>query len=328
MPLISVIVPVYKVEKYLDRCLTSIVSQTFGDFELILIDDGSPDNCPQKCDEWKKRDERITVIHQKNSGLSAARNSGIRIAKGSYFTFVDSDDWVSQTMLADLYELIVKYDADIAICDFVKADKEIVIEDKAKFVETVYSQEEFMKVIMRVTGNRCIHYAWGKLYRKKVIDSDSHYPVGMLNEDVEGMFKAVIESQKIVETTKIGYYYFENHESISRRKFGDNFLCLHDVWRRILELSDNRAPEYHDYVEYNYVRSDFTILMDLILYGDKDIDKKYKTDKDVILKRLRKNVRYLLHSPMKRNRKIMLIFVAYTFNPFKAIVRVFYSRFK
>ncbi len=119
MDLISAIVPVYNVEKYLYRCVDSILKQTYENFELILIDDGSPDNCSQMCDELSEKDSRIKVIHQENQGLSAARNSGIKIAKGNYLTFIDSDDWISNTMFEDLINLIKEKNADISICNFI-----------------------------------------------------------------------------------------------------------------------------------------------------------------------------------------------------------------
>ena len=322
MPLISVIVPVYNVEKYLDRCVKSILRQTYKDFELILVDDGSPDKCPSMCDEWAKKDKRIHVIHQANQGLSAARNAGIRIAEGEYLTFVDSDDWISQTMLEDLVNLILKNDADISICNFVPTDRMTDIPLRDSYQETVYTQEEFLKIILRVSGNRCIHYAWGKLYKKSVIDPKAHYPVGLLNEDVEGMFKAVIAAEKIVETDKIGYFYYENHESISRKKFGVNFLCLHEVWDRILRISKEEAPQYYDAVLYNYKRSDFTILMDMILYGDRETDQAFAAERNEIILSLRKNIAYLLGSPMKMNRKVMMLAVAYSYTPFKASLRM------
>lgn len=260
MDLISAIVPVYNVEKYLYRCVDSILKQTYENFELILIDDGSPDNCSQMCDELSEKDSRIKVIHQENQGLSAARNSGIKIAKGNYLTFIDSDDWISNTMFEDLINLIKEKNADISICNFIVTDGNAIYKKNTKAEEKLYSKDEFMKIILRVNSNRCIHYAWGKLYKKDVIDKNEHYPVGMLNEDVEGMFKAVLKSEKIAETNKIGYFYYENSESISRKKFGENFLSLHHVWERILEISQNSAPEYVDYVKYNLIRSDFTIL--------------------------------------------------------------------
>ena len=326
MDLISAIVPVYNVEKYLYRCVDSILKQTYENFELILIDDGSPDNCSQMCDELSEKDSRIKVIHQENQGLSAARNSGIKIAKGNYLTFIDSDDWISNTMFEDLINLIKEKNADISICNFIVTDGNAIYKKNTKAEEKLYSKDEFMKIILRVNSNRCIHYAWGKLYKKDVIDKNEHYPVGMLNEDVEGMFKAVLKSEKIAETNKIGYFYYENSESISRKKFGENFLSLHDVWERILEISQNSAPEYVDYVKYNLIRSDFTILVDMILYGDKETDNIFSIERKNINKRLKTNIGILLKSPMQIKRKILMLLVCYFYLPIRFMVRTIKNR--
>ena len=114
---ISIIVPVYKVERYLENCIESIINQTFKDFELILVDDGSPDRCGLICDNYAKKDERIKVIHKKNEGLSAARNSGIQIAKGEYIAFVDSDDCINKNMYETLYDTAIENKSDIVVCD-------------------------------------------------------------------------------------------------------------------------------------------------------------------------------------------------------------------
>lgn len=114
MELISVIIPIYKVEEYLDHCIKSIVEQTYRKLEIILVDDGSPDKCPLKCDEWAERDGRIRVIHKKNGGLSDARNVGMSIAKGSYISFIDSDDWISPDFYEKLYRSITDSNAQIA----------------------------------------------------------------------------------------------------------------------------------------------------------------------------------------------------------------------
>lgn len=320
--MISVILPVYKVEEYLDRCIESILCQSYKNFELIIVDDESPDRCPAMCDEWAKKDSRIIVIHQTNQGVSAARNTGIRRAKGEYFTFIDSDDWITDTMLEDLLELIKKYDADISICNFVRTYGEKSLDYNDDIKEAVYLQKEFMKIILKIGSNRIIHYPWGKLYSRKVIDKKNHYPVGMLNEDVEGMFKAVIASSKIAETTKVGYYYFENQDSISRRKFGENFLCLHKVWRRILKISEKYAPEYYDYVKYNLIRIDFTVLVDMILYGDKETDRLYKANEKKIRNRLRKNLMEILRGPMVIKRKIAVVLICFFYTPIKSIIRI------
>jgi len=321
MPLISIIVPVYNVQAYLDRCVKSILRQTFKEFELILVDDGSPDRCPSMCDDWAKKDERIRVIHQKNQGLSAARNNAMKIAKGKYISFIDSDDWIADDMLEDLLKLLVKYDADISVCNLFRTTDEKQKPDNRNESVHLYTKDEFMHIILRVKSNRCIHYACGKLYKKECLWKNEHYPVGMLNEDVEGMFKAVLCSERIVETSKKSYYYYENLESISRKKFGKNFLCLTDVWSRIVDISKQYAPEYLEYVVYNFKRSDFTILMDLILFGDKQIDQQYQKERTELKARLRSNMRDLLKSPMSLNRKIMMMAVAYCYEPTKIVVR-------
>lgn len=120
---LSVVVPVYKVEKYLDRCIESILTQTFSDFELILVDDGSPDNCPRMCDEWAEKDSRIKVIHQENGGLVAAVKHGIGLACAEYIAFVDSDDWIEPTFLQVLYNGIVENRADVAQCNFQRVEE-------------------------------------------------------------------------------------------------------------------------------------------------------------------------------------------------------------
>lgn len=117
-PLISVIIPVYKVEKYIVKCVESILAQTYRNLEIILVDDGSPDNCPGICDEFAALDTRVRVIHKDNSGVSDARNIGLNVAKGEYIGFIDSDDWIAPNMYETLLASIIKYDADIAVCDY------------------------------------------------------------------------------------------------------------------------------------------------------------------------------------------------------------------
>ena len=118
MAVISVIVPVYKVEKFLDRCINSIIQQTFTNLEIILVDDGSPDRSGEICDEWKMKDKRIRVIHKENGGLSDARNKGLDVATGDYVAFIDSDDWIDPDMFQLLYDATQKYQADIAECSW------------------------------------------------------------------------------------------------------------------------------------------------------------------------------------------------------------------
>ena len=322
MPKISVIVPVFKVEKYLDRCIRSVLAQTFRNFELILVDDGSPDRCPKMCDEWAKNDSRIRVIHQSNQGLSAARNAGIRAAVGEYISFIDSDDWVSATMLSDLYRLLIKYDADISVCGLKKCSSENNQPVGTGLCGRCWSRDEFMDIILKIKSNRTVHYACGKLYRRKVLD-DEHFPVGMLNEDVEGTFKAVMRSERIAETLKKDYCYFINEQSITGERFGKNYLCLTDVWKRLLDISEHDAPEYYGKVSFNVMRMDFTILTQSILRGSSETDRLYKSELALCLKRLRKNIRRLLAGPMVVKRKLALLAVGLLYYPIRRCFRAF-----
>ena len=120
MPKLSVIVPVYNAEKYLDKCIKSIIGQIYTDFELILIDDGSPDLCPLMCDEWKQKDRRIKVVHKENQGVAIARNIGLDLAIGEYVTFVDSDDWLEPTMYLEMLKVLENYKCDVVMCDCTK----------------------------------------------------------------------------------------------------------------------------------------------------------------------------------------------------------------
>lgn len=163
---ISVIVPVYKVEPYLDKCISSIVNQTYKNLEIILVDDGSPDNCPAMCDAWAEKDSRIRVLHQRNQGGGAARNAGLDLASGSLIAFVDSDDYIVPDMYAHLYTLL-EQSVDIAECSYVE-----VVGDDAVFAcgyEThSYTVQEAMEEHIRDRVFRQL--IWNKLYRRHVMD--------------------------------------------------------------------------------------------------------------------------------------------------------------
>lgn len=181
MKKISVIVPVYKVEAYLERCVRSICRQSYTNLEIILVDDGSPDNSGKMCDELAQQDERIHVIHKKNGGLSDARNAGIERAAGEYIAFIDSDDWFDPTMLEVLYTLCEKNNAGIAECSY-----------RSIYADHVQAETSCSGAIMEFTPMRAIEsnldwkyckpVAWNKLYRRDVI-GDTRYPVGKLHED-------------------------------------------------------------------------------------------------------------------------------------------------
>lgn len=221
---ISVIVPVYKVESYLHRCVDSILNQTFTDFELILVDDGSPDNCPAICDEYVEQDNRVHVIHQNNCGLSAARNAGIEWAfsnsKSQWLTFVDSDDWVHPQYLQFLYNAVITSRAGISVCAFKQTQKEEIVSNLDFPLIKNLSFEEFY--LFRKDDVNIIT-ACGKLYRKEYFQK-VRYPVGKINEDIFTTHKLLVQSPCIALVEYGLYFYFTNPSSIMRRDWMPNRL--------------------------------------------------------------------------------------------------------
>lgn len=213
MSLISVIVPVYKVEAYLERCINSILNQTFQDYELILIDDGSPDNCGEICDKYAECDKRIHVIHQENAGLSAARNAGIDWAfehsNSEWLTFIDSDDWIHPCYLEYLIEVVMKEDTHVGICSFLKSN---CYNDYPNYKECsykTYSPETYYRY-----NPASATVAWGKIYYKENF-SQIRYPNGRLHEDVYITHKLLFKEKKIAVVDSCLYYYFANPEGIT-----------------------------------------------------------------------------------------------------------------
>lgn len=196
-PVVSVIVPVYKVEKYLDRCVQSILNQTMKDFELILIDDGSPDKCGMICDNWKNKDARIKVIHKENGGLSSARNAGLSIAKGDYIAFIDSDDWVSVDYLEYLYYLIEKYKVDYVECVLYPIHHYEMKKFNEKEVLKFLNRDELLKVYFRISQPEIHYFACGKLISMKTLQ-DIKFTVGTLFEDIDFNYRLNVKCKKVI----------------------------------------------------------------------------------------------------------------------------------
>ena len=215
--IISVIVPVYKVEKYLNRCVKSIVNQTHKNLEIILVDDGSPDKCPNMCEEWSKRDCRIKVIHKQNGGLSDARNEGLKIATGKFIGFVDSDDWIAPEMYERLLNAIVADKSDIAQCN-VKMVWENNLHSRILLQPNncVLKREEAQLELLN--ESKLKQPVWNKLYKKDVIKGIS-FEKGKYHEDVFWSFQAIGKARSVSVIDYIGYYYWQHGESIMGEKY-------------------------------------------------------------------------------------------------------------
>ncbi len=204
-PLISIIVPIYQVELYLEKCIDSIINQTYKNLEIILIDDGSPDRCGAICDEYAGKDSRIRVIHQKNGGLSAARNAGLDIAKGDYIQFVDSDDWIEPEACETVLTIAEEQHADIVCFGFCW----LLPTGETTLVSVNSSSEiEEAAVIKQLICKKSVirNFAWNKLFVRKLFDG-VRFPVGRTYEDICVTYQLVHKADKIYATKAILYHY-------------------------------------------------------------------------------------------------------------------------
>ncbi len=253
MPTISVIVPVYKVEPYLARCVDSILTQSFQDFQLILVDDGSPDNCPQLCDGYAKQDSRIHVIHQTNQGLSAARNAGIDYAltgDSQWLSFIDSDDWVHPHFLKTLYEGAMHYGTKMASCRWQKVfhEREVVPPDDFSMTalppEDVYCSQE--------NDFGIDSYAWRLLYHRDLF-KDVRYPLNKNWEDLRTTYKLMFQCEKVAHTQAEMYYYFLRDDSITRVPWHPaRFEKIHGLEDNIVFFRNSRWPQLYERMKRCY----------------------------------------------------------------------------
>lgn len=208
--MISVIVPIYKVEECLCRCVDSLLIQTISDFELILVDDGSPDRCGEICDEYAKRDSRIVVIHKENGGLSDARNAGLAVARGEYIAFVDSDDWVAPDYLDKLYTTLRGTGADICECEVFRTEGEACEETESGDVQ-IYDTVSALAQLIEDGAFR--QHVWNKLYRRETV-GDIFFPKGKTNEDEFWTYRIFGRANRVVKIGNVLYNYFQRPGSI------------------------------------------------------------------------------------------------------------------
>ena len=247
--LISVVLPVYNVEKYLNKSVESVCGQTYSNLEIILVDDGSTDHSGILCDEYAKKDSRISVIHEENSGLSVARNTGIEKALGDYIAFVDSDDWIAPEMIASLYERICADQADLAICGYKTADEEDNMLDQCVVENMVL---EKMQALRLLTLNDEKGAAFGivcnKLYKKELF-TEIRFPRGKLHEDAFVMHR-IVDLCSIVSVIGDYYYYYrQRNSSITKQEYSVKRLDCAEAF-------------YQRYCFYREKGSEYNLLLD------------------------------------------------------------------
>lgn len=241
--MISIIVPVYKVEPYLRQCIESVLSQTYKNVEILLIDDGSPDSCGQICEEYAERDGRVRVFHTENKGLSAARNLGFQMANGEYIGFVDADDWIEPNMYETLLERLVETNSDICICAF--WFEYVNTFEEEKYQNSIMSDKDSLKALIR---GEIKSYVWNKLFKRNILENVL-FPEGKNFEDISNMYGVLRKSDVITVTSDPKYHYRQRKESISKSFAGKNLCdfadaCLERYFFYKKELEDIFYEEY------------------------------------------------------------------------------------
>ena len=276
MELVTVVVPIYNVKNYLDNCVKSIVNQTYKNLEIVLVDDGSKDGSEYVCEKWKEIDSRIITVHQKNAGLSAARNTGINVSTGEYISFVDSDDVIHPRFIELLVLSLKEYEADIAVCSV----KRVEVKEEYSFAEDILCESTVVKNDeiwdrFYLADRKCdMNVAWNKIYRKELFET-IRYPVGRLHEDEATTYKLLFLSNVVSIVDAELYYYTKRNDSISNSKMTtkrcDDYL---NAIKERLQFIKTNKPEFY-YADIQYELDIITSLTFVSEYPINKIIRKY-----------------------------------------------------
>lgn len=312
---VSVIVPVYNVEKYLRKCLDSIVSQTLNDLEIILVNDGSTDTSPDICEEYKRKDERIKMITQKNQGLSAARNAGLKEAAGEYVIFIDSDDYIAENMLEILVNNITKSSADIATCGIYNVYQSYMkpqYHKKEKY--TCGNVEAYRQILI---GKKIPASICNKLLKRECIE-DLEFPVGKHYEDAFFHIDLMQQVKTVCVDTQPLYYYVHRSGSITTRKYQKSSYDIVEAYEKNIRMVQEKYPSLMPESEFRVFWAYFVVLDRMLKEKEYRNIEQYKHVK----RYLKKHVKDIIKNPyFTRNRKIAAIILKFNLELYRILSR-------
>ena len=303
--LVSIIIPIYNVEKYLKRCLDSAVNQTHKNVEILLINDGSTDDSGAICDEYAKKDKRVKVIHKKNEGVAIARNVGLDNAKGEYITFIDSDDCVSSDYVSYLLSILLSNQSTIACCNFeyiyIGETDQYVIKENDKELLTIYNNKEALEDLLY---QKDIDTSpWGKLYKREVF-ANIRFPNGKIYEDFGTIYKTIMNSEKIIYSNQKKYFYLVHNSSITGKEFTSKDFDMIELSRILEKDIMNKYPEMSSAVNSRIINMDF--------YFIRRMDKnQYKMQYDDIVKDIKRRRFELLKDKKIKLKTRLGIYISY-----------------
>ena len=326
--LISIVIPIYNVEDFLEDCLWTVLNQTYTNLEVILSDDGSTDRCPKICDQYARKDKRVRVIHKKNGGLSDARNVGIDISKGKYITFVDSDDFIELDTIEYLYDLLQMEDADISFCQKKYVDMSgNEINDNKNYRDIVLKgNANCMKGFFTDKGIDTV--AWGKLYRAELFKT-IRYPYGKYHEDVYTTYKVIAKSNCIVVGAEKKYCYRMRNESITSSGFKMQHLNAIEANIERRDFVEAEYPELIRYANAGVIYAANQCVLRLIRHKGDIVEEGQVFEKKEILRELQTVYRKYEKDFLKGNSSIHAkIFSLIAFLNLKLIVKILCVRYR
>lgn len=299
-PQISIITPVYNVEQYIEKCIDSILAQTFTDFELILVDDGTKDDSGVICDRYAEQDNRIRVIHKQNGGLSSARNAGLDIARGEYIGFIDSDDWIDKDMFSILHKNAITTNADIAVCNIEIITQSEMRQNSCKeHTDILFDRDQAMNELYN--NSKLTYSACNKLY-KKFLFNNQRYKEGIIFEDMDASYKIINMASKVHYTSKPLYFYRYNDSSILRKEFDKRLLIEFEIKTDMYNFYLEQYPQFSNevyaeryltgiilYLKMNKYHRELVAKYDYLIKADKQIlatvlkQKKYPRKKRFLI---------------------------------------------
>lgn len=314
--LISVILPIYNVEKYLNKSVDSVLNQTYRNLEVILVDDGSPDNSGEICDEYAKKDERVKVIHKQNGGLSDARNAGIKIATGEYITLVDSDDYIEKDYVEFLYNLILENNAQMSICSHSAIYENGTILKKETHERAILTPEETLKRILYDDGIDIS--AWAKMYKKELFD-EIQYPKGRLFEDAATTYKLVDECKIIVLGSESKYNYIIRNNSITTATFSSNKMQLITSTEEMCNYVKSKYPQLEMAANRRLMYAYLSTISQLA-----KCKEKHKEEQEKLMKYIKQHKWEILKDKKVPKRdKLGILSLTFGFNFYKKIWRMY-----
>ncbi|EKN69392.1 glycosyl transferase family protein [Neobacillus bataviensis LMG 21833] len=319
-PKISIIVPVYKVEPFIHKCVDSILAQTFTEFELILVNDGSPDNCGTICDEYTKKDRRVKVIHKDNGGQASARNRGLEIAGGEYIGFVDSDDWIEPDMYELLYNMCIQNNCDIANCTYkIHAKHNVII--KASYPLMIHDRNQAMKAMLE--DELYNEVVWSKLFKRNLLEN-IRFPEGIMYEDTAFTYKVIHRSNKVCCLGEPKYHYIIRENSTMDRAAKSKSVDAVLIYDEMNRFIAQHYKELIDLISLKFANSAMLVLNSIAISG---VFPKHKHDYYKVSKILNSHFYKTIKLPYY-NKNVKLLLLAAKIHPllYKFIVNKLFRR--